>query len=130
VAGAGTVRVLYNRGYDNNEYTARAVVVVVVVVAGNVDSWGSFCYSLACSSVACLGAGGDSVCFCFYRILTKLVRGDVPLLFVVAKIGARCGASFVKWWFDTVLLVQMVVRMGCQSISKVEILRRTHDYTE
>ena len=101
---------LYNRGYDNNEYTVGAVVVVVVVVvAGNVDSGGSFCYSLACSSVACRGAGGVFVCFCFYRISTKLVRGDVPLLFVVAKIGA---ASFVEWWFDTVLLVRMAVRMG------------------
>ena len=63
MAGAGTVRVLllYNQGYNNNEYTVGAVVVVVVVVvvvAGNVDSGGSFCYSLACSSVACLGFGG------------------------------------------------------------------------
>ena len=28
------------------------------------------------------------------------------------------GASFVEWWFDTVLLVRIVVRMGGQSISK------------
>ena len=88
VAGntACKVWVLCNRVDDNNEYT----VTVVVAVVRNVDSWDYFCYSLACFSVACLGAGGDLVCFCFYRILTKLVHGDVPLLFVVAKIGARC----------------------------------------
>ena len=70
--GVGTVRVLllYNHGYDSNGYTAEAgvvVVVVVVVVVGNFDSWGSFCYFLACSSVACLGDGRDSVCFCFIK---------------------------------------------------------------
>ena len=58
--GAGTVwaLLLYNRGYDNNAYRRGVVGVVVVVVVGNVDSGGSFCYSLACSSVACLGFGG------------------------------------------------------------------------
>ena len=90
-------------------------------MVGNVDSGGSFCYSLACSSVACLGAGVASVRFCFYQISTKLVRGDVPLLFVVAKIGAWC-----------CFLCRMVVRYGAavvrmmvRTISKVEILRRT-----
>ena len=88
--GAGTVRVfLYNRGYGNNEYCAGAGVVVVVVV-GNFCSWGSSCYSLVCSSVAYLGAGGVLVASCFIEFSTKLVRGDVPLLFVVAKIGASC----------------------------------------
>ena len=100
--GTGTVRVLllYNRGYNNNEYTVGAVVVVVVLV-GNSDSGGSFCYFWACSSVACLGADGDLVCFCLYRLSTQLVRGDVPLLFVVAKIGAWC--CFLR---------RMVVRYG------------------
>ena len=105
---------LYNRGYGNNEYCAGAVgvVVVVVVVVGNFCSWDSSCYSLVCSSVAYLGAGGVLVASCFIEFSTKLVRGDVPLLFVVAKISARCGASFVEWLFDTVLLVRMVVRTG------------------
>ena len=94
MAGAGTVQVLCNRGGDNNEYIV-PVVAVVVVVVGNVDSWGSFCYSLACTFVACLGAGGNSVRFCFYRRATKLVRGDVPLLFVVWQRSVR-GASFVE----------------------------------
>ena len=101
---------LYNRGYGNNEYCAGAVGVVVVVVVGNFCSWDSSCYSLVCSSVAYLGAGGVLVASCFIEFSTKLVRGDVPLLFVV-KIGARCGASFVEL-FDTVLLVRMVVRTG------------------
>ena len=48
-----------------------------------------------------LGLVGGSFRFCFYRILTKLVRGDVPLLFVVAKIGAWC--CFLR---------RMVVRYG------------------
>ena len=99
---------LYNRGYGNNEYCAGAVgvVVVVVVVVGNFCSWDSSCYSLVCSSVAYLGAGGVLVASCFIEFSTKLVRGDVPLLFVVVtKIGARCGASFIEWLFDTVLLV-------------------------
>ena len=48
-----------------------------------------------------LGLVGGSFRFCFYRISTKLVRGDVPLLFVVAKIGAWC--CFLR---------RMVVRMG------------------
>ena len=113
---------LYNRGYDNNEYTVGAVVVVVVVVAGNVDSGGSFCYSLACSSVACRGAGGASGRFCLYRISTKLVRGDVPLLFVVAKIGASCFLRRMVVRYGAAV-VRMMVRTG--SISKVEILRRT-----
>ena len=96
-------------------------------MVGNVDSGGSFCYSLACSSVACLGAGVASVRFCFYRISTKLVRGDVPLLFVVAKIGASC------------FLRRMVVRYGapCPNdgsdggvfLSR-NIKTHTHDYTE
>ena len=42
-----------------------------------------------CSSVAYLGAGGVLVASCSIEFSTKLVRGDVPLLFVV-KIGARC----------------------------------------
>ena len=97
-------------------------------MVGNVDSGGSFCYSLACSSVACRGAGGVFVCFCFYRISTKLVRGDVPLLFVVAKIGAWC--CFLR---------RMVVRYGapCPNdgsdggvfLSR-NIKTHTHDYTE
>ena len=58
-----------------------------------------------------LGLGGVQFASCFIEVSTKLVRGDVPLLFVVAKIGARCGASFVEL-FDMVLLVRMVVRMG------------------
>ena len=109
---------LLYRGYDNNAYRSGDVVVVVVV--GNVDSGGPFCYSLACSSVACLGAGGCSVRFCFYRISTKLVRGDVPLLFVVAKIGASC---FLRRM--VVRYGAAVVRMMVRTISKVEILRRT-----
>ena len=109
---------LYNRGYGNNEYCAGAVGVVVVVVVGNFCSWDSSCYSLVCSSVAYLGAGGVLVASCFIEFSTKLVRGDVPLLFVVAKIGASC------------FLRRMMVRYGAAvvrigGVSKVEILRHT-----
>ena len=91
-------------------------------MVGNVYSGGPFCYSLACSSVACLGAGGDSVCFCLYRMSTQWVRGDVPLLFVVAKIGASCFLRRMMVRYGAAV-VRMMVRTG--SISKVEILRRT-----
>ena len=108
------MQLLYNRGYDNNEYCAGAGVVVVV---GNFCSWDSSCYSLVCSSVAYLGAGGVMFASCVIKFSTKLVRGDVPLLFVV-KIGARC------------FLRRMMVRYGAAvvrigGVSKVEILRHT-----
>ena len=125
-AGTGGVLLLYNRGYGNSEYCAGAVGVVVVV--GNFCSWDSSCYSLVCSSVAYLGAGGVLVASCFIEFSTKLVRGDVPLLFVVAKIGAWC--CFLR---------RMVVRYGapCPNdgsdggmfLSR-NIKTHTHDYTE
>ena len=88
----------------------------------NSDSWGSFCYSPACSFGACLGVVGWGYSVLrISLILTQLVRGDVPLLFVVAKIGAWC--CFLRRM--VVRYGAAVVRMMVRTISKVEILRRT-----
>jgi len=100
--------VLYNRGYDNNEYFAGAGVVVVVVV------W-NFCFGVLLAIPWCVLLWHTSglVGLCLLPVLSNFRQNwcVVMCLFSLWLRSVR-GASFVEWLFDTVLLVRMIVRTG------------------